>query len=163
VNTATTIWIPIVVAIITSSGGWGLLQLVLTRRQRKEEAEKKKRDDERELEREEKREKELREQLDEERRSTLSEAQITAQRAVLDAQDERYGKLQKDYDNLFERMSKIHDASWLVVDALESILGRLRPIENGTTSTQTTYSLTIDLDELGAARRSINDARRHLR
>lgn len=163
-NTATAIWIPIIVAVITSSGGWGLLQVILTRRQHREEIAKKLRDDEREIEREEKRERELREQFDEERRSTLSEAQITAQRAVLEAQDDRYGKLQRDHDQLFDRMTKIHDASWLVVDALESVLGRLRPTENSVPgATNTTYTLTINLDELGTARRAINDARRHLR
>ena len=55
----------------------------------------------------------------------------------------------------------VHDAAWLVVDALENILGRLQPIENGAENTH--YQLTISLDELGATRRAINDARRHLR
>lgn len=69
------------------------------------------------------------------------------------------GRLEQDYNKCYEAMGHLRDASGLLIDVFEEFLMRLRPSgEDGET-----YTATMQLSELGSARRAINEARRHLR
>lgn len=83
----------------------------------------------------------------------LSDAQRKLQRDVLDSANERYEALHKDYRECREGFSDLRVASNLLADVVERILYRLKP--NGAE----TFSVTVELAEVGEIRRVINEAR----
>jgi hypothetical protein len=144
-NTAS--YIVTILIAITSSGG---LQYFLTRRQRKEQ--------ERKDDIQEKKDRDEVEQRAVDRRELLAEAQATAQRAALESAATRYKELEDDYKACRGGLVNLSQATGLLVGIVERIMNRLRP--NGD---DTTYVAEIGLDEVGEARRAINEVRRFLR
>jgi hypothetical protein len=129
-------FVTIAVAMISSGGLWGLLQWFLGRRQR---ANQQHREDVHEGE-------------------LLAKARAVAQRTALDSASERYERLDDDYEKCRQGLANLSEATYAMIDAVEKIMVRLRP--NGDNET---YITKLSLTEIGEVRRSINEARRHLR
>jgi hypothetical protein len=132
-----------VTAIVSSGVLWGGAQWILNRRQRKSEERKSDREHEK---------------ATLERREMLAEAQNIAQRTALESAADRYTQLRADYMDCRDGLIQIRDATALLIDVFENLLVRLRPDDSGGES----YTAKMSLDELGASRRAINEARRHL-
>ena len=145
----------VLASILSSTGLWGAIQLLLTRRQRREENEKKKLAEQKaEL-----LESERRESREQERREMLAEAQATAQVTALNSAKERYEGLQADYQACRTDLDELRDATWGLVGIIESLLIRLQPHGED----EGVLVASIDTSQLGEMRRSINEVRRHLR
>lgn len=144
----------IIVGLITGPGGWGLYQHVLTRKKRREDDVKQKDADKQQAE------KERKAQLEAERRENrlLAEAQEVAQRTALDSNAKTIRGLEDDCKRCREGLSSLSDATSSLVYLFDAFLARLRPNNGGDT-----YSATMNLHELGEARRAVNEARRNLR
>lgn len=125
---------------------WGLLQWLLTTRER---TTKRKTDEKQEIQRDEREAKR--------RIELLAEAQATAQRTALESANERYLALQHDYEQMRTGLREIKKASALMLNAFEGFLLRLRPNDDGKT-----YSAIIEMGEVDLARRTIIEARDHL-
>ena len=125
---------------------WGLLQWLLTV---KERGTKRKLEEKQEIRRD---EHEAKQRLE-----LLAEAQATAQRTALESANERYLALQHDYENMRSGLREIKKASALMLNAFEGFLLRLRPNDDGKT-----YSAIIEMTEVELARRTIVEARDHL-
>lgn len=137
-------------AILSSGGLWGLLQTVLTRRERKikqDNAVDKARQDEIDRERAEK-----------DRHDLLAEAQSTAQRTALDSSAVRYQNLETDYLACRQGLNEVRDAASLLIDVFDNVMMKLRP----TRANSETFTVTMEAAEVTKVRRSISEARRHL-
>lgn len=142
-------------AVISSGVVMTVVTHVLSRRQRQKEEQRKADDDKRQEELDRIR----RERAEDDRRELLAEAQNTAQRTALESANERYGRLNEDYQDCRTCLIQIRDATALLIDVFENFLIRLKPHSEDAE----VYMTTIQLNELGEARRVINEARRQLR
>ena len=144
----------IITAFFSSTGAWGILQYVLSRRQRKEEKAKLAREESK-LEEKDRQDQERR---DRERVSLLAESQALSQRTALESANARYTDLHSDYVTCRDGLRDLREATSLLLFVFDNFLGRLQPTDGGES-----YNGSMSMSELGEARRAINDARRHLR
>lgn len=145
----------VLASILSSTGLWGAVQLLLTRRQRREDKEKEKI----EAKKAEQQEQERRESREQERREMLAEAQATAQVTALNSAKERYEGLQADYQACRTDLDELREATWGMLSIVEALLVRLVPHPEEPEK----MVAAIDTSQLGEIRRSINEVRRHLR
>lgn len=150
-NAATVTFAETVSAALLSSGGlWGVLQTVLTRRERKlkqDNAVDKARQDELD-----------REQAEKNRNDLLAESQSIAQRTALESSASRYKNLETDYLACRQGLNEVRDAASLLIDVFDDVMMKLRP----TRANSETFTVTMGTDEVTKVRRSISEARRHL-
>lgn len=139
----------VIAAVLSSSGIWGVIQLVLQRRSRRADLVKEARD-QRQAQIEAIRQEEDRAEL-------LAEAQSVAQRSALESAAGRYDALNKDYMECREGLRQIRSVTYLLVDAFVAMLGQMRPDPDGAT-----YTARYTLEEIAKAHVAIDEARRHL-
>jgi uncharacterized protein HemX len=138
--------VTIVVALVSGTGGWSLLQFVLTRTGRKAEVARQQAETEK-----------LREDQEANRQSILAAAQITAQKAALDSGDKRYGELREDYDKNRKDLRELRIATEGLLDVVDTIVSRMRPQDESEMR-----MVTVTAAEYLAARAAIREARTHL-
>ena len=98
-----------------------------------------------------------RDQAEKDRGEMLAEAQATAQRTALESEAKRYGNLERDYENCRRGLGEVRSAAAILIDVFETMMMKLRPIRGGEA-----FTLTLHQSEVTEARKSIQDARRHL-
>lgn len=134
------ILVTLFVSIASSSGIWGTLQYVLSRRERKDKQRKEKRDEDK---------------AEKDRSDLLAEAQRMAQQTALDSADTRYKNLESDYGACRRGLGEVREAAACLIDVVESMMMKM-------VVTDESYSLTLEFREVVEVRKSITDARRHL-
>jgi hypothetical protein len=138
-------------SVLSSGGLWGVLQAILSRRERKIRLRKAVTDAQQgELDRE---------QKEKDRSDLLAESQSTAQRTALESADIRYKNLEIDYTACRTGLNEIRDAAGILIDLFDNVMMKMRP---GRPPGATTFTVTLQADEVIEIRRSISEARRHL-
>jgi hypothetical protein len=149
--------IPVVTAVVSGPLVWGALQQIMTRKRSSQEEARKQLQHDQQLEKE----REERQLKADERRELLAEAQATAQRTALASADDRYEALHEDFTSCRTSLVEVREVAWLLVDLFEQFLGRATTESDGYGDKR--YVVTLQLADLGEARRGINEARRRLR
>lgn len=139
----------IAATVISSGTLWGGLQWVMSRRERKAQ----------EKQKEAEAQKAMLDALkaEDERRELLATAQVTAQKAALDSAAERFNALHADYMECRDGLRGVCSAAFLLIDAISTILGRVRPNKDSDD-----YSATLTSEELTKARFALDEARKQL-
>jgi hypothetical protein len=150
VNVAVTI----IVALVSGTGGWGVLQFILTRTGRKAEiarqlaeAEKATQEGER-----------VKLETAAHESDLLQRAQVIAQRTALDSAAKRYRELREDYEEQRRSLRALRSATETLIDVVDSIAARMRP-----TKESEVVMVKVSAQEYLATRSAIAEARRHLR
>lgn len=153
--------VTILVAVFSSAGFWGVVTWLLgireRRRKAKEQAEEDAKQKEEEKEARERREREEREENDRkalEFQQLLSQAQKQAQITALESADQRYAALHDDYARCCDGLKEIRKASFKILDALETVAGKLQRHEDGES-----YVAVITASEVIEIRDNIREAR----
>jgi uncharacterized protein HemX len=136
----------VILALASGTGGWSLLQFVLTRTGRKAEMARHQAETER-----------IQREAENNRQSILSAAQITAQKAALDSSEQRYKELRQDYDSTRFVLKELRIATEALIDVMDTVIGQMRP-QNETDI----VVVTITSAEYLAARTAMREARHHL-
>src|ERR1700757_3260985 len=111
--------VTILLSVMSGGSIWGFLQFLLSRRSRKQQHAK----DEEALHLAKREARDAEEQ----RIELLAEAQATAQRTALDSAKDRFDALDKDYRECREGLREIRSVAFLLVDAMNMTMGRVRP------------------------------------
>jgi hypothetical protein len=136
-------------ALVTSGILWGVLQIMMNRRMRRNQHRK----DEQDIEEKER----AAEKAEQDRKDLLAEAQNTAQRTALDSANQRYAALMEDYRGVRTGLRELREASSLLINAFEGFLLRMRPTEDGSS-----YHVVVQSEEMTIARNTIMEARSRL-
>jgi uncharacterized protein HemX len=149
VNVAVTI----LVALVSGTGGWGILQFVLTRTGRKAEIARKHAETERlQIE-----SAKAREDTEANNRKILAAAQIAAQQAALESSDRRYAELKSDYEHTRIRMGDLRSATEELVEVIEQLI-----YSAGVPTKTASVYITVTWTVYREARSAIKRARDHL-
>ena len=147
--------VTVAVALVSGTGGWGLLQFILNRRGRKAEAGRQ------EAEAETAREALAKAQAD--RANLLAEAQATAQRTALDSANERYGQLKSDWEECRAGLKEAREAQRegrkvmaALISAIDALVAQLKPGQGDE------IIITVTRAEMATITTALLDARAHL-
>lgn len=138
----------ILLSLLSGGSIWGFLQFLLSRRTRKQQGAK----DAEALNQA----KRVARDAEEQRVELLAEAQATAQRTALESAAERFDSLDRDYRECREGLREVRSVSFLLVDAMNVIMSRVRSTETGE------YTAVLTADEVTKARFAIEQARQRL-
>jgi hypothetical protein len=137
-----------VIALVSGTGGWATLQLVINRRGRKAEAGR--------VEAETEAKKAEAKKTEADRLALLAEVERKAYASAEAAADRRYGNLEKDYEKCRAGLQELKDSVGPLIDAIEAIMARVVPL-NGHDVT-----VTVTGAEIATVRAAIREGRRHL-
>lgn len=137
-----------VIALVSGTGGWATLQLVINRRGRKAEAGRQ--EAEAELS------KAAAKKTEADRLALLAEVERKAYAAAERSADKRYAALEKDYGRVTQRLDALRDAVGPMIDAIDAIMAGIRP------STGNEVTITVTNAEIATVHTSVREARRHL-
>lgn len=149
VNVAVTI----LVALISGTGGWGLLQFFLTRTGRKAEVARKQAETERLHDESAK----AKEDTEANNRKILAAAQIAAQQAALESSDRRYSELKSDYEHTRVRLGDLRSATEELIEIVEQLI-----ISSGVPTKSSSVIITVSWGAYREARSAIKRVRDHL-
>jgi uncharacterized protein HemX len=150
VNVAVTV----IVALVSGTGGWGVLQFILTRTGRKAEIARQQAETERATQESEK----FKQETAAHESDLLQRAQVIAQRTALDSAAKRYRELREDYEEQRRSLRALRSATETLIDVVDAIAARMRP-----TKESETVMVKVSAQEYLATRSAIAEARRHLR
>jgi molecular chaperone GrpE (heat shock protein) len=147
----------VVVALVSGTGGWSILQFILNRTGRKAEIARQHAETEK-----------IKEDVEANNRKVLAAAQIAAQQAALESSRERYSQLRNDYDESRREFAELRDSSRLqfndlrsateeLIDIMETFLSQVAP-KNG----DDVIIIPMTTEDYRAARTAIRLARSHL-
>ena len=142
-------WATIVLAVLSSGSIWGFLQFLLSRRTRKQQHLK----DTEALNQA----KRVARDAEEQRVELLAEAQATAQRTALESAAERFDALDEDFRACREGLREVRGVAFLLVDAINVILGRVQAAR-GTDE----YTAVLTAGDVEKARFALDQARQRL-
>lgn len=140
--------VTVLLALLSGTGGWGVLQFVLNRVGRKAEAARQMADTER-----------IREDAKTratERLALVAEMERKAYDKGQEAADKRYGELKTDYADCRRGLNELRVATEALIDAIDAIIARAQPL-NGEGVT-----VTVTREEITSVRAAIRSARSHL-
>lgn len=139
--------ITVLVALISGTGGWSVLQFVLNRTGRKAEIARQEAETER-----------VKEETAREKAAMLSEVQITAQTAALESADRRYRGLEQDYTDQRKTLNELRSATTTLIDTVDSLVRRMHAKEESEE-----IIANISSAEFLAIRAALAEARMHIR
>lgn len=150
VNVAVTI----IVALVSGTGGWGILQFILTRTGRKAEIARQLAEAEKSAQESER----FKQEIATHETDLLQRAQVVAQRTALDSAAKRYRELREDYEEQRQSLRALRSATETLIDVVDAIAARMRP-----TKESEIVMVKVSAAEYLATRTAIAEARRHLR
>lgn len=139
--------VTVLVALVSGTGGWGVLQFVLNRTGRKAEIARQEAETER-----------LKEETARDKAAMLSEVQITAQTAALESADRRYRGLEQDYTDQRKSLNELRSATLTLIDTVDALVRRMHAKEEN-------EEIVVNLSsaEFLAIRAALAEARMHAR
>jgi hypothetical protein len=137
-----------IIALVSGTGGWATLQLVINRRGRKAEAGR--------LEAETEAKKKEAAKTEAERLALLSEVERKAYAAAEMSADKRYSTLERDYDRCTVALNELRNVIEPVLDAIDVIMAGIQP------SIGDDVTITVTKADIITVRGSLRTARRHL-
>lgn len=145
--------VTMLVAFISGTGGWGILQFFLNRTGRKAEIARQIAETERLKTESEKTHKET----EANNRKILAAAQIAAQQAALESSDRRYAEIKSDYEHTRVRLGDLRAATEELIEVVEQLISSAG-VPTKTASVYITVTWSVYRD----ARSAIKRARDHL-
>lgn len=137
-----------VVALVSGTGGWATLQLIINRRGRKAEAGR--------LEAETEARKMDAAKTEAERLALLAEVERKAYAAAEASADKRYSTLERDYERCAVRLDSLRDAVGPLLDAIVAIMAGVQPpIGHEVT-------ITVTSEEVATVLKCVRESRQHL-
>lgn len=132
-------YVTILLAVISSTGLWRIIQIFVERRAREEDAAVRKAD------------------TDANNRKILAAAQIAAQQAALESADRRYAQLESDHNQTRVRMGDLRASTEELIDIMEQLL-----MSSGVPAKNSSVIITLTWSVYRDARQAIKRARYHL-
>lgn len=137
-----------VIALVSGTGGWATLQLIINRRGRKAEAGR--------LEAETEARKMDAAKTEAERLALLAEVERKAYAAAEASADKRYATLERDYERCAAELFELRNVIEPVLDAIDVIMTGIQP------SIGDDVTITVTKADIITVRGSLRTARRHL-
>jgi uncharacterized protein HemX len=139
--------VTVLVALISGTGGWGVLQFVLNRTGRKAEIARQEAETER-----------VKEETARDKSQLLSEVQITAQTTALESADRRYKGLEQDYTDQRKMLNELRTATWTLIETVDSLVRKMHARDESDE-----IKVNITHSDFLAIRAALAEARTHVR
>jgi uncharacterized protein HemX len=139
--------VTVLVALVSGTGGWGVLQFVLNRTGRKAEIARQEAETER-----------IQEETQRDKAAMLTEVQITAQTVALESADRRYKGLEQDHQDQRKVLNELRTATWTLIEIVDSLMRKMHSVEDSEE-----VRIQISSGDFLALRAALSEARTHVR